>query len=144
MPGAGHVSRPGLQASEHSASIRAGTVHDGQNQQTVNNPPTVTIGDGRPTGPHHATDKPSRTDHETEFSYHPARSAQSRCIHPASAASASAKPISVSIPAGGHGSPHLRRGFFSANNHMGAVNTVSCSSITVRTNKRESAMPGGM
>ena len=35
VPGAGHFSRRGLQASRHSASGRAGTVIDGQKQQIV-------------------------------------------------------------------------------------------------------------
>ena len=35
VPGAGHFSRRGLQASRHSASGRAGTVIDGHNQQIV-------------------------------------------------------------------------------------------------------------
>jgi hypothetical protein len=39
VPGAGHFSRRGLQATDHSASIRAGTVVDGQNQQIATNPP---------------------------------------------------------------------------------------------------------
>ena len=86
VPGAGHFSCRGLQATEHSASGRAGTVVDGQNQQIVTNPPVVTIGDGRPTWPHHATNQPSRTQYQTEFSSHPARSAHTRCIHPASGA----------------------------------------------------------
>ena len=148
-PGAGHFSRRGLQAREHSASIRAGTVADGQNQQVgtklphrdhrgwsphtvalcdnaakpnqgqdgnfvtsgeigtnVMHPPgersiginkcrfrretrgrtqrsvptrrfvlwfvatnvMVSIGDGRPTCPHHATNQRSRTKYQTGFS----------------------------------------------------------------------------
>jgi hypothetical protein len=35
VPGAGHFSRRELQARNHSASVSAGTVHDGQNQPTV-------------------------------------------------------------------------------------------------------------
>jgi hypothetical protein len=35
VPGAGHFSRRGVQARDHSASVRAGTVLDGQNQQIV-------------------------------------------------------------------------------------------------------------
>ena len=35
VSGAGHFSRRGLQATDHSAVTRAGTVHDGQNQQIV-------------------------------------------------------------------------------------------------------------
>ena len=68
VPGAGHFSLRGLQASEHSAFVRAGTVHDGHDQKTVKNSPVVTIGDGRPTRPHHTTDQPSRTEHQTGFS----------------------------------------------------------------------------
>jgi hypothetical protein len=35
VPGAGHFSRRELQARNHSASVSAGTVHDGKNQPTV-------------------------------------------------------------------------------------------------------------
>ena len=68
VPGAGHFSRRGVQASGHSAAVRAGTVTDGQKQQTFKKPPVVTIGDGRPTWMHHATDQQSRTEHQTGFS----------------------------------------------------------------------------
>jgi len=66
------------------------------------NIPVVTIGDGRPTWKHRATNKPSRTHHITEFAYHPARSAHTRYIHPASAASTSITPISIPKRAFGH------------------------------------------
>ena len=85
------------------------------------NSPIVTIGDGRPTWMHHATDPPSRTQHRPGFSLHPARSAQTRCIYPASAASTSTSTSTttsttsktVSKRAGGHSGPPLRRGFVS-------------------------------
>ena len=46
--------------------------------------------------------------------------------------------------AGGHSGPPLHRGFVSINVRIGTVYRVSNSSITVGTNKRESATPGGM
>jgi hypothetical protein len=46
--------------------------------------------------------------------------------------------------AGGHSGPPLRRGFVSINGQIGTVNRFSISFITVGTNKRESATPGGM
>ncbi len=108
VPGAGHFSRRGLQASNHSASIRAGTVHDGHIQQIITKQPVVTIGDGRPTRQHHATDQRSRTENQTEFSSHPARSAHTRCIQPASASQTSMFSQSASIHTGGHSGPPLR------------------------------------
>ena len=68
MPGAGPFSHRWLQARNHSAAARAGTVADGQDQQTVKKPSVVTIGDGRPTRPHNATDQPSRTKDQTGIS----------------------------------------------------------------------------
>jgi hypothetical protein len=68
VPGAGPFSYRWLQARNHSAAARAGTVADGQYQQAVKKPSVVTIGDGRPTWPHNATDQPSRTGHHTGFS----------------------------------------------------------------------------
>ena len=140
MPGAGHFSRRGLQATEHSASIRAGTVLDGQNQQIATKPPVVTIEDGRPTWPHHATNKLSRTQHQIEISSHPARSAHGRCIHPASGALTSINDKTTrdnakakSKPSGGHSGLPLRRGFVSMKGISGAVNRFSISS-TARTN----------
>ena len=40
VPGAGHFSRRGWQASGQSAATRAGTVHDGQSQQIVTKQPS--------------------------------------------------------------------------------------------------------
>ena len=56
-----------------------------KSNKSLPNFPLVTIGDGRPTRQHHATSQRSRTQHRTEFASHPARSAQTRCIHLASA-----------------------------------------------------------
>jgi hypothetical protein len=39
-----------------------------KSNKSLPNDPVVTIGDGRPTGMHHATDQQSRTGHRTEFS----------------------------------------------------------------------------
>ena len=108
------------------------------------NMPIMTIGDGRPTGPHHATDQPSRTQHRPGFSSHPARSAQTRCIHPASALLKSINGRTVSTHAGGHGGPPLRRGFVSKRGISEAVNRVSISSITTDAIQHYSATPGGM
>ena len=107
------------------------------------NRPVVTIGDGRPTWMHHATDPPSRTQHRPGFSLHPARSAQTRCIYPASAAlaststSTSTNSKTVSIHAGGHSGPPLRRGFVSRKciSKTGA-NAIQLFRITRRAHRR--------
>ncbi len=114
-PGAGHFSRWGLQAREHSAAIRAGTVRDGQKQQHFKKRPVVTIGDGRPTRQHNATNQRSRTKHIPEFAQHPARSARTRCIRLASALTTTKYSQFVSKRAGGHSGPPLRGDFASAN-----------------------------
>ena len=46
--------------------------------------PRSAIGDGRPTSPGSVTALPSRTEHPSDFTYHPATSAHTRCIHRAS------------------------------------------------------------
>lgn len=56
----------------------------------------------------------------------------------------SQNPAVIFSCAGGHSGQPVHRGFVSIIGHIGTVNRVSISSITVGTNKRNNATPGGI
>jgi hypothetical protein len=81
VPGAGHFSRRGLQASGHSASGRAGTVIDGQNQQIVTQYPRR---DHRGWSPHMAAsrNKPAKPNPASNRNFIPSGEIGTHAMHP--------------------------------------------------------------
>jgi len=81
VPGAGHFSRRELQARNHSASVRAGTVLDGQNQQIATKPPRR---DHRGWSPHMAAsrNKPAKPNPASNRNFIPSGEIGAHAMHP--------------------------------------------------------------